>query len=93
VNDDTIRAAVLRALASVAPELDPQALQPGLPIREQVDIDSMDFLNFVIEVHRELGVAVPEVDYGQLATIESAVAYLGPRAVRASRDRPPAPGR
>lgn len=71
-----IRAAVLRALAAVAPEVDPDSINPDAPLREQVDIDSMDFLNFVIGIHKELGVSVPEKDYPKLTTLNSCLTYL-----------------
>jgi acyl carrier protein len=73
---DEVRTAVLRALGEVAPEADPAAIRSDVPIRDQVDIDSMDFLNFVIELHRSLGVDVPEADYAKLATVDGAVTYL-----------------
>ena len=75
-----IETAVFDALLSVAPEADPKALDRKRPIREQLDIDSMDFLNFIIAVHRTLGVDVPERDYAKLATLETAIAYLQERA-------------
>jgi acyl carrier protein len=71
-----IQATVLRALASVAPEADTSALDPKRPIREELDIDSMDFLNFVVALHAALGVDVPERDYAKLATLDSCVDYL-----------------
>jgi acyl carrier protein len=46
------------------------------PVREALDIDSMDFLNFVTAMHRRLGINVPETDYGKLATLDKAVAYF-----------------
>ncbi|HEY7569448.1 MAG TPA: acyl carrier protein [Gemmatimonadaceae bacterium] len=73
---EEIRAVLLRALGRVAPEVDLTSLRGDLPLRTQVDIDSIDFLNFVIELHRELGVDVPEAEYAALATIDSAVTYL-----------------
>ena len=71
-----IQQAVVTALLSVAPEADPATLDPKRPIREQLDIDSMDFLNFIVALHHDLGVDVPERDYGKLATLESSVSYL-----------------
>lgn len=73
---DEIQAAVLQAIHRVAPEADPAALEADAPLREQLDIDSMDFLKFVIELHKLLGVNVPEKDYAKLATIDSCVDYL-----------------
>lgn len=73
---DEIRQAVLRLLGNVAPEADPAQLQPDISLREQLDIDSMDLLNFVISVHKVFGVEIPERDYPQLMTIAGCVAYL-----------------
>lgn len=76
---DEIRRAVVEALMSVAPEIDPQALQPNAAFRQEYDLDSMDFLNFVIGLHGSLGVNVPEADYARLATLDGAVEYLASR--------------
>jgi acyl carrier protein len=73
---DEIRTLVLGAIHRVAPEADPTALELDVPLREQLDIDSMDFLKFVIELHKVLGVDVPEKDYPKLTTIDSCVDYL-----------------
>jgi acyl carrier protein len=76
---DAIRAAVVTALTSVAPEVDPQMLQPDEAFRQEFDLDSMDFLNFVIAIHASLNVDVPETDYAELATLNRAVDYLSNR--------------
>lgn len=76
---EAIRDAVLQALISVAPEIDPLALRPDENIREQFELDSMDVLNFVIALHRRLGVDVPEADYSRLGTLTGAVNYLAAR--------------
>ena len=73
---DEIRNAVIQALTSVAPEIDPQALHADTVLRQELDLDSMDFLNFVIALHGSLGVDVPENDYVKLGTIDGAVQYL-----------------
>jgi len=79
-NRQDVQGAVLRALSSVAPEADPSTLDPKKPFREELDIDSMDFLNFVVALHAALGVDVPERDYAKLATLDSCVDYLLARA-------------
>lgn len=76
---DQVRTAVLRALADVAPEADAARLRPDRPFRDQVDLDSFDFLNFMIGLHAQLGVDVPEADYPKLASLEAAVDYLSAR--------------
>jgi acyl carrier protein len=74
-----IRRALIDALSSVAPEGDYDRLKPDRPLREQLDLDSYDFLNMIVRLHEQLGVDIPEADYQQLATLDSAVAYLAPR--------------
>jgi acyl carrier protein len=69
---DALRSAVLEALLDVAPD----ALDAARPFRDQFDFDSMDQLNFVVALHKRLGVDVPETDYPQLATLAGCVAYL-----------------
>jgi acyl carrier protein len=75
-----IRNVVVLALGRIAPEADLSALDPTADIRE-LDIDSVDFLNFVLAIHAELGIDIPEADYGKLRTLESCSAYLGARQV------------
>jgi acyl carrier protein len=75
----TIRDAVLKALTSVAPEINLQTLQPDDVFRQEFDLDSMDFLNFVIALHGALNVDVPEADYSRLATLNGAIDYLAGR--------------
>jgi acyl carrier protein len=76
---DDLRAIVVRALTGVAPEIDPARVPPDRVLRQEFDLDSMDFLNFVIALHRQSGVEVPESDYGRLSTLGSAVEYLASR--------------
>ena len=73
---DEIREVVLRALGQIAPEADLSQLKPNLRIRDQLDIDSMDLLNFVIGLHKEFKVEIPESDYPSLATLDGCVDYL-----------------
>jgi acyl carrier protein len=54
-------------------------LKPDVPLRDQVDLDSMDFLRFVMELHRRFGVDVPETEYQALATLSGAVDYIAGR--------------
>ena len=74
-----IRATVLRALARVAPEADPTRLDPARPVREQLDLDSIDFMRFLIALHEQVDVDVPESAYAQVASIDGCVAYLASR--------------
>ena len=71
-----IKAVVLRTLGSIAPEADLSQLDPDAPFRDQLDIDSMDLLNFVIALHKELNLEIPESDYSELITLNGCVSYL-----------------
>ena len=79
---DEVRAVVLRVLKEIAPEADVEALDPGVDLREQIDLDSMDVLSVMVGLHRALDVEIPESDYPQLATLAGCVDYLSTRAVR-----------
>ena len=76
---DEIREAVFRILGQIAPEADLSQIKPDLRIRDQLDIDSMDLLNFVIGLHKELKVEIPETDYAKLGTLDGCVDYLAAR--------------
>lgn len=71
-----IRAVLLEELGNIAPDIDLQKVDPSADLREALDIDSMDFLNFVTAIHHRLGVDIPELDYPKLATLDGAVSYL-----------------
>jgi acyl carrier protein len=73
---DEIKEIVLHALGQIAPEADMSQIKPNLRIRDQIDIDSMDLLNFVVALHKELQIEIPEADYPRLATLDGCVDYL-----------------
>lgn len=73
---DEIRNSVLQALHQIAPEVDLQKLNPESLLREELEIDSMDFLRFMVLVHKQLNVDVPEKDYPKLISLKSIVDYL-----------------
>ena len=74
---DELRRHVLDALKRIAPEIDVASVPARVNLREEFDIDSMDFLRFVLTLHEQLHVDIPERDYPRLATLDEAVAYLG----------------
>jgi acyl carrier protein len=74
-----IRTTVLRMLGEIAPEADLAQVKPDVDFRDQLDLDSMDLLNFVIVVDKELGVDIPESDYPRLGSLDAFVGYLGER--------------
>ena len=73
---EQIRAAVLAIVKRLAPEIDPAKIIAGKPLRSQIDLDSMDWLNVLATIHEKLGVNIPEADYGKVQTLDSIVAYL-----------------
>ncbi len=73
----TIREVVLSILGGIAPEVDLSEVRPGADLRDELDIDSMDFLRFVVQLDERLGVSVPEADYPRVRTLDGCVSYLG----------------
>jgi acyl carrier protein len=76
MNPDDARSLILRILHRTAPEFELETLAEDEPLADQMDIDSMDFLNVIIEIHEQTGVDIPEVDYPRLETLDGAVDYL-----------------
>jgi len=76
---ETLRATVLDVLQSVAPEVEPASIDADRPLRHQVDLDSMDWLNVLIALEVRLGVNVPEADYARLTTLDDLLGYLAAR--------------
>ncbi|MDP1826810.1 MAG: acyl carrier protein [Archangium sp.] len=70
---------IVAVLAEIAPEADLAALSGQVPFRDQLDLDSMDFLHFVQALDKKLHVDVPEADYPKLMTLDECVKYLAPR--------------
>lgn len=83
MNDDEIRALLLDILQEMAPEADVTQLKPDVRLRDQLDLDSMDFVNFLVAVDEQLGVETPEKDYPKLATLNSCVAYFRRKLAKA----------
>jgi acyl carrier protein len=79
VTKDELRGIVLRVIGEVAPDADLEHLAPDEDLRRQLDIDSMDVLNFVIGLHEATGAEIPERDYPKLITVSGAVDYLAQR--------------
>jgi acyl carrier protein len=76
---EELRQVILGVLVKIAPELDQGRLRPDAPLRDQMDLDSMDWLNVFESLHRALGVDIPEADYARVQTLEGMLAYFGER--------------
>ncbi len=70
---------VLDIIATVAPDADLSSVRGDLRLRDQLDLDSMDFLDIVMELRKRYKVEVPKDDYVQLATLDSCISYLAPK--------------
>lgn len=79
MTDEEIRKTVTDIIADIAPDEDLENLKGSEPLRDQIDLDSMDFLDIVMELRKRHNVEVPEAEYGELNTLDSCVAYLGPK--------------
>ena len=79
MNQDEVRKGVLAELLRIAPELEEGDVVPAKLLRDQVDLDSMDWLNFLVALHERFKVEIPEADYQKLATLDQVVAYLAAR--------------
>ena len=73
---DQIRAVLLEEIGNIAPEAELSRLDPNADIREELDIDSISFLNLITALHNRLGIVVPEGDYPKLAKLAEAISYL-----------------
>lgn len=76
MNAADIRAVALATLQSIAPEVETGALRGDRPLRNQVDLDSIDWLNFLLGLNKKLGVEIPEADYAKLVTLDDVVTYI-----------------
>ena len=76
MTEQELEAAVIAALRTVAPEADPESIDRDADVREELDVDSMDFLSFVTALHQKLGIDIPEKDYPEVRTVSGAVRYL-----------------
>ena len=73
---EDIQAAVLSELTAIAPEVEPAEIEATALLRDQVDLDSMDWLNFLQRVHKRFNVDIPEQDYQSLRTLDDVVRYV-----------------
>lgn len=75
MNRNELKQAIVRTLATIAPEIEIDALKPDAPLRDQVDLDSVDWLNFLVALHARIGVDIPDADAARLTTLDRLVDY------------------
>jgi acyl carrier protein len=76
---DEVKKIVLAIIADIAPDEDLSNVKPEVRLREQLELDSMDFLDIVMELRKKYGIEVPEADYPKLASLDSCAEYLLPK--------------
>jgi acyl carrier protein len=76
MNEEEIKNIIFQLLKKIAPETEPAALQPEDNIREVLNIDSFDSLQFIVSLNEKLGIEIPEEDYGKISTLKSLTGYL-----------------
>ena len=76
MNEDQARELILKTLCDVAPKVDAASIDPDVPFQEQLDLDSMDFLNYVTDLEEAAGIRIPEPDYRRVSTLSGCVAYM-----------------
>ncbi|MGF1482787.1 MAG: acyl carrier protein [Opitutales bacterium] len=79
MNRERVKEIILNIIADIYPEVEAMKVDPAVRLRDQLDLDSMDFLDIVMALRKEHGIEVPEPDYPQLATLESCADYLLPK--------------
>jgi acyl carrier protein len=79
VTETQIKETIFKLLGRIAPEVDPNILDPNDDLRIVLDIDSFDFLNFLIGLNQELGVEIPEADYSRVVTLADLTKYISAR--------------
>ena len=76
---DDIKKLIIEIIADIAPDEDTSNLKPDVRLREQLQLDSMDFLDIVMELRKRHGIEVPESEYMKLASLDSSAEYLVPK--------------
>jgi acyl carrier protein len=79
MNKEQVAQVVIDIITDINPDADCTTIDSAKPLREQLELDSMDFLDIVMELRKQHSVEVPEADYPELATLDSCVAYLTPK--------------
>jgi acyl carrier protein len=87
MNDDEVKKLILGIISDIAPDEDLSNVDPAVRLRDQLDLDSMDFLDIVMELRKRHQIEVPEADYMRLATLDGCVEYLGPKLSERARGR------
>jgi len=88
MTQDGLKKIILDIIHDIAPDEDLSDVDPSVRLRDQLDLDSMDFLDIVMELRKRYKIEVPEEDYMELATLDGCVAYLMPKFVEKGIEAP-----
>ena len=77
MSETETRSLICDILGGIAPDMDPAGVAGDADLREALDLDSMDFMNFIVALHERTGIDIPEADYPKLRTLDGLLAYLG----------------
>jgi acyl carrier protein len=79
MDENSLRRQIIESLTKAAPDIDRNALDPDINFRDQFEVDSVDFLNFVLDLEKRLEIKIPELDYPKLSSMKGCLAYLQPQ--------------
>ncbi|MDP4611565.1 MAG: phosphopantetheine-binding protein [Opitutales bacterium] len=79
MTEDQVKQIVIDIIDEIAPDEDTSNIKPEVNLRDQMDLDSMDFLDIVMELRKQHNIEVPEEDYPKLASLDSCAEYLTPK--------------
>ena len=79
MDKEKVKQIVLDIIAEIAPDEDVTDVKPEIRLRDQLDLDSMDFLDIVMELRQQHGIDVPEAEYRELESLDSCAKYLLPK--------------
>ena len=78
MDENTLNQLIIDSLTKVAPDIDRNALDLEINFRDQFEVDSIDFLGFVLDLEKRLGIKIPEVDYPKLSSMKGCLSYVQP---------------
>jgi acyl carrier protein len=76
MTEEEIKNTIFQLLKRIAPDTEPSELKPDENIRETLNIDSFDSLQFIVALNEKLGIEIPEQDYGKITTLTSLISYI-----------------
>ncbi|MGA9252185.1 MAG: acyl carrier protein [Roseobacter sp.] len=84
MTNDPIQTVILKQLYAIAPDIDINDINPSADLRDEFDIDSMDFLNLITALGKRYDLQMPEADYEQMRSLTDLVKYLQEKVAEAS---------